>query len=453
MATPGISGRGFVRTLKTLRRSTVLQRLHENANSALNVAVSKECDIFPNTDSLTRRLHSSPTSFEPHCCHYYHSCHHHRRHYNQYHIPNKYQRTDSICPSAKPNPWCAVSNQRLLSTTTEHLRDTKTSSLVETDPYKIVASEMKDLAPDICKVLEVDIPNMQHMTQYYFGLGKAFRPMVCLLMAKVCNSHLNMGDTVFESQRNVAMVAEMLHTASLVHDDVIDAADERRGLESLNKKYGQRQSILVGNYILSKATMLLAQIGNPKIISLLSTVVEDIISGEFMQLGSKEDENERFQHYLKKTYKKTASLIANTCKAVAVMSNVEDDLVDAAYEYGRNLGMSFQLVDDVLDFVASKQAMGKPTDADLKLGLANAPVLFAAMEYKELQPMIMRRFAEEGDVEYARAMVEKTDGVRQTKMLAARHSEEAIKKLAEFSPCPARDALARVCRILLGREK
>ncbi|RUS76784.1 hypothetical protein EGW08_015461 [Elysia chlorotica] len=451
MATTGSSGRVFLRSLKTFRRSySFVRTLPENINCAANIPATKDFEVFPNNESLIRRLHSSPTSFHR-CCRHHHSHHHHG---SQYCTPSKYQHTGSICPSAEPNPWCSIPNQRQLSSTSpQQLRNMKVCSMAETDPYKIVAKEMEDLAPDICKVLEVDVAKMQHMSQYYFGLGKAFRPMVCLLMAKVCNNHLNIGDDVLESQRSVAMVAEMLHTASLVHDDVIDAADERRGLESLNKKYGQRQSIMAGNYILSKATMLLAQIGNPQIISLLSTVVEDVISGEFMQLGSKEDENERFQHYLKKTYKKTASLIANTCKAVAVMSNVQEDLVDAAYEYGRNLGMSFQLVDDVLDFVASKQAMGKPTDADLKLGLANAPVLFAAMEYKELQPMIMRRFSEKGDVEYARAMVEKTDGVKQTKMLAARHSDEAIKKLAEFSPCPARDALARVSKILLEREK
>ncbi|GFS05337.1 decaprenyl-diphosphate synthase subunit 1 [Elysia marginata] len=453
MAAPGVSCRVFFRTLKTLRRNrSALNTVQEFTNRTTNGS----SEISLNNDSLIRRLHSRPSSFQLTCYHKHcdNQHNHDRHHRHQCHIPSRLATSgSSISFSTKSNAWHLVPSSRTLTTSPLYFSKVTPSSMADIDPYTLVESDMKDLAPDICKVLEIDVPKLEYMTQYYFGRGKAFRPMVCLLMAKVCNNHLNTGEIVLESQRNVAMVAEMLHTASLVHDDVIDAADERRGLESLNKKYGQRQSILAGNYILSKATMLLAQIGNPQIISILSTVIEDIISGEFMQLGSKEDENERFQHYLKKTYKKTASLIANTCKAVAVMSDVEETLVEAAYEYGRNLGMSFQLVDDVLDFVASQQAMGKPTDADLKLGLANAPVLFAAMEHKELQPMIMRRFSEEGDVEYARAMVEKTDGVKQTMMLATRHSEEAVKTLSKFSSCSAREALARVSQILLQREK
>ncbi|GFR75051.1 decaprenyl-diphosphate synthase subunit 1 [Elysia marginata] len=149
------------------------------------------------------------------------------------------------------------------------------------------------------------------------------------------------------------MVAEMLHTASLIHDDVVDAANERRGIDSLNKKYGQRQSILSGNFIHTQASSIISSIGNPRVISLHSGVVEDIITAEFMQLGTKEDEQERFKHYMRKTHKKTASLIATYCKC---------------------------FIDDVLDFIVGQEAMGKPTDSDLKLGLANGPVLYAAME-------------------------------------------------------------------------
>lgn len=96
-----------------------------------------------------------------------------------------------------------------------------------------------------------------------------------------------------------------------------------------------------------------------------------------MQLGSKETENERFTHYLTKTYRKTASLIANSLKAVAILGGADEQLSEIAFQYGRNIGLAFQLVDDLLDFVASSESMGKPTAADLKLGLATAPVLFA----------------------------------------------------------------------------
>ncbi|KAH9640490.1 hypothetical protein HF086_018156 [Spodoptera exigua] len=134
---------------------------------------------------------------------------------------------------------------------------------------------------------------------------------------------------------------------------------------------------MAGDFILAVASMMIARLRSDDVTLVLSQVVTDLVQGEFMQLGSKETENERFAHYLTKTYRKTASLIANSVKAVALLSGADESTCELAFQYGRNLGLSFQLVDDLLDFVSSAQAMGKPTAADLKLGLATAPVLFA----------------------------------------------------------------------------
>lgn len=134
---------------------------------------------------------------------------------------------------------------------------------------------------------------------------------------------------------------------------------------------------MAGDYILAVASMLIARLKNDDVTLVLSQVVTDLVQGEFMQLGSKETENERFQHYLTKTYRKTASLYANAVKAVTMLGGGDEELSEVAYQYGRNLGLAFQLVDDLLDFVSSTDTMGKPAATDLKLGLATAPVLFA----------------------------------------------------------------------------
>ncbi|EPY75545.1 hypothetical protein CB1_001629007 [Camelus ferus] len=195
----------------------------------------------------------------------------------------------------------------------------------------------------------------------------------------------------------------MIHTASLVHDDIIDDASSRRGKHTVNKIWGEKKAVLAGDLILSAASMALARIGNTTVISILTQVIEDLVRGEFLQLGSKENENERFAHYLEKTFKKTASLIANSCKAVwslveggslltargAVPTRVSvlgcpDPVVhDIAYQYGKNVGIAFQLIDDVLDFTSCSDQMGKPTSADLKLGLATGPVLFACQQSRK----------------------------------------------------------------------
>ncbi|CAH1991820.1 unnamed protein product [Acanthoscelides obtectus] len=182
-------------------------------------------------------------------------------------------------------------------------------------------------------------------------------------------------------------------------------------------------------------------------------VVTDLVQGEFMQLGAKETENERFAHYLTKTYRKTASLKANSLKAVSVLAGADEKITDIAYQYGRNLGLAFQLVDDLLDFVSSSDTMGKPTAADLKLGLATAPVLFACEKYPELNPMIMRRFQEPGDVERAFQLVHKSNGLQQTQFLAKQHCQEAVRLANMLEESPFQKGLIVTADLVLNRMK
>ncbi|XP_028140304.1 all trans-polyprenyl-diphosphate synthase PDSS1 [Diabrotica virgifera virgifera] len=299
------------------------------------------------------------------------------------------------------------------------------------DPYALLEDDLKDVYVYIRNALRRNTfqNNLYEIATYYFdGHGKAVRPMVTILMAKAINSHMYKENSgLLSSQREVAMISEMIHTASLVHDDVIDQSDFRRGKPSVNVKWNHKQVTMAGDFILAVASMLIARLRNNDVTSVLSQVVTDLVQGEFMQLGSKETENERFAHYLQKTYRKTASLIANSLKAVAILAEADENLTDISYQYGRNLGIAFQLVDDLLDFVSSSEAMGKPTAADLKLGLATAPVLFACEKYPELNPMIMRRFQEPGDVEKAFELVHKSRGLEQTQFLARQHCQEAVR--------------------------
>ncbi|XP_051007191.1 all trans-polyprenyl-diphosphate synthase PDSS1 isoform X2 [Acomys russatus] len=250
-----------------------------------------------------------------------------------------------------------------------------------TDPFKLGWRDLKGLYEDIRKELHISTRELKDMSQYYFdGKGKAFRPIIVVLMARACNIHHNNSRDMQASQRSIALIAEMIHTASLVHDDVIDDASSRRGKNTVNKIWGEKKAVLAGDLILSAASIALARIGNTAVISILTQVIEDLVRGEFLQLGSKENENERFAHYLEKTFKKTASLIANSCKAVSVLGCPDPVVHEIAYQYGKNIGIAFQLIDDVLDFTSCSDQMGKPTSADLKLGIATGPVLFACQQ-------------------------------------------------------------------------
>ncbi|XP_005805791.1 decaprenyl-diphosphate synthase subunit 1 [Xiphophorus maculatus] len=322
------------------------------------------------------------------------------------------------------------------------------------DPFTLAQKDLTSIYDDIKKELFVAKTELKYLCDYYFdGRGKAIRPIIVILMARAMNIHSNRAGDLLPGQRTIAMISEMIHTASLVHDDVIDGSDERRGKKSINDVWGERKAILAGDFILSAATMALARIGNSAVVKVVSQVIEDLVRGEFMQLGSKENENERFKHYLEKTYKKTASLMAHSCKAVSILVNSDPEVHEIAYQYGKNVGIAFQLVDDVLDFTSGAEQLGKPAAADLKLGLATGPVLFACQQFPELHAMIMRRFSSKGDVDQAWQYVLQSDGVQQTTYLARRYCEEAIRQISRLRPSPERDALIRLTEIVLSRDK
>ncbi|XP_054162801.1 all trans-polyprenyl-diphosphate synthase PDSS1-like [Oppia nitens] len=322
------------------------------------------------------------------------------------------------------------------------------------NPFKLAENDLNSLYSDIRKELWTERPELEEIAGYYFdGQGKAFRPMVVVLIARALNYHIQRRSDLLDSQKTVAMVTEMIHTASLVHDDVIDTADTRRGKASVNVLWGHKKAILAGDYILSRASQMLARLQNEEVILVLAQVLLDLVQGEFMQMDSKEDESERFSHYIHKSFKKTASLIAYTCKAVALLSGANRAYQEAAFQYGRNLGIAFQLVDDLLDFVSSQAELGKPAAADLKLGLATAPVLFACEKFPELNIMIMRRFSQPGDVEKAYEAVMKSEGLDHTRILARKHADEALRHVSTFADSDEKQALIALTEMTLNRKK
>lgn len=325
------------------------------------------------------------------------------------------------------------------------------------DPYILLDDELKYIFEDIRQEINraTNHQELEKIAVYYFdGQGKAIRPMVAMLMAKALNYHMhNETSNVVHAQRQIAMISEMIHTASLVHDDVIDQSFARRGKPSVNVIWNHKKVTQAGDYVLAVASMLLARLKHDEVTHILSQVLTDLVQGEFMQLGSKETENERFAHYFTKTYRKTASLIANSLKAVAVLSGADEQMVELSFQYGRNLGLAFQFVDDLLDFVSSSEAMGKPAAADLKLGLATAPVLFACEKFPELNPMILRRFREPGDVERAYELVHQSQGLEQTRFLARKHCIEALRLASQISESPYQKGLIVVGDFVLNRMK
>ena len=327
---------------------------------------------------------------------------------------------------------------------------------VDIDPFHLVDGDLKTMFEEIHQELDEELyydSELREMSKYYFdGKGKAVRPVIAMCVGHAFNQHMGTFKENVCNQRKVAIISEMIHTASLVHDDILDHAETRRGKLSVNTKWSLQKSTMCGDYILAVGSKILAQIGNQEVVRILSQVLTDLVQGEFQQLQqADDDENERFQQYLNKSFNKTASLMTYSCQANALLSGASKDEVDAAYNYGKNIGIAFQLVDDLLDFVSSAEQLGKPAAADMKLGLATAPVLFATQQYPELNEMIARRFCEDGDVEEAFKCVIKSNGVDQTKVLAKQHCKEAIAALDPISNSNYKQALVGLCDKVLNR--
>ncbi|ETW86793.1 hypothetical protein HETIRDRAFT_308186 [Heterobasidion irregulare TC 32-1] len=272
------------------------------------------------------------------------------------------------------------------------------------------------------------------------------------------------------TQLRLAQIVEMIHVASLLHDDVIDSADLRRGVPSGPAAFGNKLAILGGDFLLGRASAALSRLGDHEVVELIASVIANLVEGEILQLGKAgpdagrtgESEalvaarvgQERWNVYLKKTYLKTASLMAKGARAAVVLGGSKEGEIwkEVAYAYGRNLGIAFQqLVDDVLDYDAAEATMGKPGGADLRLGLATGPALYAWEEHPEMGPLIARKFEQQGDVELARDLVRRSSGVERTRALARAHADKARETLQLLPESDARSALEVLTEHVVGR--
>ncbi|RSH93218.1 coq1 putative hexaprenyl diphosphate synthase [Saitozyma podzolica] len=267
---------------------------------------------------------------------------------------------------------------------------------------------------------------------------------------------------ILPTQRRLASITEMIHVASLLHDDVIDSSPLRRSQPSAPSAFGNKLSILSGDFLLGRASVALARLGSREVVELLATVIANLVEGEVMQLrATSEPETEPtrkgFEDYMRKTYLKTASLMAKSARAAVILGGCGrgdmEWVKDVAYGYGRNIGIAFQLIDDALDFLPSPD-LGKPgAGADLRLGLATAPALFAWESHPEMGPLILRKFEEPGDVELARDIVGRSDGLERTVDLARRFAGSARGLVERLPESPAREALVGLTMKVVDRVK
>ncbi|MGV2829839.1 solanesyl diphosphate synthase [Myxosarcina sp. GI1(2024)] len=311
-----------------------------------------------------------------------------------------------------------------------------------------VERDLQTLTDNLKRLIGARHPILGAAAEHLFAAGgKRIRPAIVLLVSRSTTSN----GSLTHRHRRLAEITEMIHTASLVHDDVVDEADLRRNVATVNSLFDNRIAVLAGDFLFAQSSWYLANLDNLQVVKLLSEVIRDFAEGEILQGLNRFDISLSIERYLEKSYYKTASLIANSAKAAAVLSEVNPEICDNLYNYGRHLGLAFQIVDDILDFTAATEVLGKPAGSDLASGNLTAPALYALEHNSRLQTLVEREFAEVNDLQQALEIIEASDGIRRSRELAAYHAHLAADNLTCLTSSDSTQALKELTNYVLSR--
>jgi all-trans-nonaprenyl-diphosphate synthase len=317
-----------------------------------------------------------------------------------------------------------------------------------TELLQPVESDLDALLADLRSLIGAGHPILQAAAEHLFAAGgKRLRPGIVLLVSRAIDPSGELGPR----HRRLAEITEMIHTASLVHDDVVDEAATRRGVDTVHSRFNHRVAVLAGDFLFAQASWHLANLDNLEVVKLLSRVIMDLADGEVRQSLFRYDTGQSFETYLEKSYCKTASLIANSARAAGVLSGLPSEHLDSLYHFGRQLGLAFQVVDDILDFTGSDQQLGKPAASDLASGYLTAPALYAVEERPALVGLIEREFCEPDDLVQALELVRSSEAIPRARALAEGFGREALEALDWMPTSEASRALRALPDFVLSR--
>jgi all-trans-nonaprenyl-diphosphate synthase len=318
-----------------------------------------------------------------------------------------------------------------------------------TSLFAPVEADLKVLAENLKSLVGARHPILYAAAEHLFSAGgKRVRPAIVLLIARATL----LGEDITPRHRRLAEITEMIHTASLVHDDVLDTAETRRGIPTVHDQFGNRVAVLAGDFLFAQSSWYLANLDNLTVVKLLSQVIMDLAEGEIQQSLSSFDTEMSIESYLEKSYFKTASLLANSAKATAILSDLPEAACHKMYLYGRHLGLAFQIVDDILDFTSSAEVLGKPAGSDLAGGNLTAPVLYAMEEQPRLAELIVGEFEQAGDLEKALGLIHSSTGFDKSWALAKEHVGLALEQLTDLAPSHSKSALVEMGDYVLQRS-
>ena len=316
---------------------------------------------------------------------------------------------------------------------------------------ELLQDDMREVNRIILENMQSDVALIPQLAQYLIAAGgKRIRPLLTLASTSVFNGPM-------DKSYHLAAAVEFIHTATLLHDDVVDESLERRGQQAANLIFGNQASVLVGDFLFSKSFQMMVTSGSLEILSILSDAAAIIAQGEVLQLSTTNDVDTTLESYLKVVESKTAALFAASCKVGPVLSGASEEERAAMKRYGTDIGIAFQIIDDALDYNADQTKLGKEIGDDFREGKMTAPVIFAIQSGSDEEKAFWQRTLgdkaqTDGDFDQALTLIRKHQSFDKTMNLAQQYARDAKSALVNVPNGPYKVLLADLTDYVLSRS-
>ena len=313
----------------------------------------------------------------------------------------------------------------------------------------LVGADLRQVDAVIRNRLASDVVVLNQIAEYIVGSGgKRLRPLVVVVVARACG---------YGGERHceAAAIIEFIHTATLLHDDVVDGSKLRRGRDTANEVWGNELSVLVGDYVYSRSFEMMVALNSMRIMDVMAGATNKIAEGEVLQLLNARDPETTEEKYFEVIYRKTAKLFEAGAQIAAILSGASAEVEAAMAAYGRHLGTAFQLIDDVLDYQSNSEELGKNLGDDLAEGKPTLPLIYALRTGTEAQRALIRHSIEHGSIEHLSeitAAIESTGGLAYTSRLARREATLAIEALGVLPDSAYKQALRELADFAVERS-
>ena len=314
---------------------------------------------------------------------------------------------------------------------------------------ELVAKDWESVNSLIARKLGSDVSLINQIAHHIIhGEGKRLRPLITLLASKACNYN---GD----KHINNAVIIEFIHTATLLHDDVVDNSGLRRGEKTANKVFGNQASILVGDFLYSRSFQMMMEIRELRVLDVLANTTNTIAEGEGLQLMHCKNPNTTEENYLEVIYRKTAKLFEAASRIGAIISKSDEQVENSLIKYGRHLGSAFQLIDDALDYNADHNDLGKNIGDDLSEGKPTLPLIYALQNGSAAERNMIKEAIQSGGTQNLKSIqlaIESSGGIRYTEEKAKEQIELAINSLNTLPENKYKKALIELANHSLSRN-